>query len=48
MSTARNILFVATALCSLILACSTTAAACGTLDAIGRLALGFGNACVSH
>ena len=46
--TTRSILFVATALCGLVLACSTAASACGTLDAIGSLAPGFGNACVSH
>lgn len=48
MRTTRNALLVAATLCGIMFACATGAAACGTLDAIGSLAPGFGNACVSH
>ena len=47
-STARNLLIVTGGLCGIMFGCAGSAAACGSLDAIGSLAPGFGNACVDH
>jgi hypothetical protein len=46
--TSRNILIVTAALCGLLFASAGSAAACGTLDVIGGVAPGFGNACTSR
>ncbi|MFB7664625.1 hypothetical protein ACFC1R_11870 [Kitasatospora sp. NPDC056138] len=46
--TARNALLVAAALCGLMFASAGSAAACSALDAVGGLAPGFGNSCVSR
>jgi hypothetical protein len=44
----RNVLLVAAALCGIMVACATGAAACSALDALGSLAPGFGNNCVNR
>ncbi|MDH6127127.1 hypothetical protein [Kitasatospora sp. GP82] len=46
--TARNVLLAAAALCGLMFASAGSASACNALDAVGGLAPGFGNSCVSR
>ncbi|WP_157538015.1 hypothetical protein [Kitasatospora azatica] len=48
MTTLRNSLLVAAALCGLILAGAGAAAACDTANLGGALNSGFGNACVNE
>ncbi|MDH6577933.1 hypothetical protein [Kitasatospora sp. MAP5-34] len=48
MTTVRNTLLVAAALCGLMFGAAGSASACSALDGIAGLAPGFGNSCVSR